>query len=190
MRFLVLLVQRWEGCLTALCQQRQKYSVDLKKYLKMRTTALAIITCAALAAACNSSSGDKQPADSLDAAGAAEVAEAGAACYRKVVGKDTFYLQLIVNDEKANGVLDYNFFEKDKNSGVINGTLNDNILRATYHFQSEGQASDRPVVFKVMGQQVYEALADTFDANGVPVFNADNSQLKFEPQPYNKVDCK
>ncbi|MBO9151985.1 hypothetical protein ACFOTA_07190 [Chitinophaga sp. GCM10012297] len=155
----------------------------------MRTTVLAIITCAAVVSACNSS-GSKQPGDSVSTAEAVKAGEAGAACYQKVVGKDTFHLQLIVNEDKANGVLDYNFFEKDKNSGVIDGTLSDNILRATYHFQSEGQTSDRPVVFKVMGQQVYEALADNFDANGVPVFNADNSQLKFEPQPYNKVDCK
>ncbi|RPD41865.1 hypothetical protein [Chitinophaga barathri] len=152
----------------------------------MRTIAFVFLAGAALVTACNSSSTNKQQEDSLKKAEAQE----GAACYRKVVGKDTFLLQLIVEKDKANGVLDYNFFEKDKNTGLIDGSISDNILRATYHFQSEGQNSDRPVVFKVMNDQVYEALADSIDTNGVPVFNADNSRLKFELQPYNKVDCK
>ena len=155
----------------------------------MRIIAFAILASAAVTGGCNSSDSKKEPADSLQAATVME-GEAGAACYRKVVGKDTFHLQLVVNEGKANGVLEYNFAEKDKNTGVIDGAINDNILRATYHFKSEGQTSDRPVVFKVMGEQVYEALADQFDANGVPVFNADNSGLKFEPHPYNKVECK
>src|SRR5687768_15678356 len=141
-------------------------------------------------AACNSSSTKDQRTDSLDQAEAATEGEAGAACYQKVVGKDTFLLQLIVKENKANGVLEYNFHEKDRSSGLIDGSINENILRATYRFKSEGQTSDRPVVFKVMGEQVYEALAETFDTSGVPVFNNDNSLLKFEPQPYNKVACK
>ena len=161
-----------------------------KKILKMRIIAFAILASAAVMGGCNSSDSKKQPADSLQAATAVAEGEAGAACYLKVVGKDSFHLQLVVNEGKANGVLEYDFAEKDKNTGVIDGILNDNILRATYHFQSEGQTSDRPVVFKVMGEQVYEALADQFDANGVPVFNTSNDRLKFGPQPYNKVECK
>lgn len=159
----------------------------------MRSIASILLAASAFLAACNSggtsgttdTSGQPQADNTKQTA-----AQAGAVCYQKVTGKDTFYLQLIVEDEKVNGVLDYNFFEKDKNTGLIDGSINDNILRATYHFQSEGQNSDRPVVFKVMGEQAYEALADSFDAQGVPVFNSDNSLLKFEPQPYKKVDCK
>ncbi|WP_346320510.1 hypothetical protein [Chitinophaga sp. YIM B06452] len=161
----------------------------------MRFIASIFFAATAFLAACNSG-GTPGTSDTSDTSAqqqadkTRQMAQAGAACYQKVVGKDTFYLQLIVEDEKVNGVLDYNFFEKDKNTGLIDGSINDNILRATYHFQSEGQKSDRPVVFKVMGEQAYEALADSFDANGVPVFNSDNSLLKFEPQPYKKVDCK
>lgn len=159
----------------------------------MRSIASILLAATAFWAACNSggTSGASDTSGQPHAGNPQQTAaQSGAVCYQKVTGKDTFYLQLIVEDEKVNGVLDYNFFEKDKNTGLIDGTIKDNILRATYHFQSEGQNSDRPVVFKVMGDQAYEALADSFDANGVPVFNSDNGQLKFGPQPYKKVDCK
>lgn len=116
--------------------------------------------------------------------------EASAHCYRKVTGRDTFELQLVVDDDDVKGVLAYNFYEKDGNNGTVSGKLDDNILRGTYHFTSEGVTGDRPVVFKMMGEQLYEALADSADANGVPVFAADNALLRFDPSPYSKTDCK
>lgn len=114
----------------------------------------------------------------------------GSACYMKTVGKDTFLLQLIINDDQVAGKLDYNFYEKDKSSGTLTGTLKDNILRASYSYQAEGMNNHRPVVFKVMKDQVYEAQADSFDGMGVPVFSTADSQLKFDPTPYKKQDCK
>lgn len=138
--------------------------------------------------ACQSSPNPQSAAG--DSSTVVAATEASAHCYRKVTGRDTFELQLVVDDEDVKGVLAYNFYEKDKNNGTVSGKLDDNILRGTYHFTSEGTASDRPVVFKMMGEQLYEALADSADANGVPVFAADNALLRFDPSPYSKTDCK
>lgn len=140
-------------------------------------------------AACNGGAAKKETAnDSLPAE--AEVAAVGTTCYLKAVGRDTFRLQLVVNDDQVAGELKYDFYEKDKSSGTLTGVLKDNILRASYSYQSEGMNSNRPVVFKVMGDQVYEALADNFDQNGVPVFSETNEQLKFDPTPYHKKACE
>ncbi len=130
-----------------------------------------------------------QSAPSSQQAAATE-GEASAHCYRKVTGRDTFELQLVVNDGDVKGVLAYNFHEKDKNNGTVDGILQDNIFRGKYHFTSEGVTSDRPVIFKMMGDQLYEALADSADANGVPVFATDDARLRFDPSPYSKTDCK
>ncbi len=130
--------------------------------------------------ACQSAPSNQQSAES----------EASAHCYRKVTGRDTFVLQLVVNDGDVKGVLEYDFHEKDGNTGTVDGALKDNIFRGTYHFKSEGVTSDRPVIFKMMGDQLYEALADSADANGVPVFAADDARLHFDPSPYTKAACE
>lgn len=113
-----------------------------------------------------------------------------ASCYSKITGRDTIKLSLVVEEEKVNGTLEYNIYEKDKNTGVIAGTLHDNILRATYEFQSEGIKSSRNVVFKIMGEQAYEAQADSLTTDGLPVFSSDNALLKFEPSPFKKTACE
>ncbi|MGE7776227.1 hypothetical protein ACQKLP_15970 [Chitinophaga sp. NPDC101104] len=127
---------------------------------------------------------------SSPSAGHSAEGEASAHCYRKVTGKDTFELQLVVDDTDVKGVLEYNFFEKDKNKGTVSGTLSHNIFRGTYHFTSEGVTSDRPVVFKMMGDQLYEALNNDIDSNGVVVFAKDDAHLTFDPSPYTKTDCR
>lgn len=113
-----------------------------------------------------------------------------AGCYHKISGRDTAKLSLIVDDGKVNGTLEYRIYEKDKNDGVITGILQDNILRATYEFQSEGVKSTRDVVFKLMGEQAYEAQADSLNAEGLPVFSPDAALLKFEPVPFKKTACE
>lgn len=108
----------------------------------------------------------------------------------KVMGKDTFELQIVINDEKVSGVLGYRFHEKDSNEGLISGELHDNVLRANYHFKSEGVNSTRPVVFKLMGDQVYEALPNGADSSGQPAFNDDDAKLKYDVTPYKKIPCE
>ena len=152
----------------------------------MRSSIAMILVFSVAFAACNSGADKKEGAnDSLPVATAY-----GTACYLKAVGRDTFRLQLVINEEQVAGELRYDHYEKDKSSGTLTGVLKDNILRASYSYHSEGMNSTRPVVFKVMGDQVYEALADNFDPNGIPVFSEANDQLKFDPSPYKKQDCE
>jgi len=111
-------------------------------------------------------------------------------CYTKISGKDTSYLQFETNNEVIDGKLEYHLFEKDKNEGVIRGTIANNIIRAEYSFMSEGTISKRPVVFKLENDQVFEAIPSSLDAQGNPVFDKDQRKLKFEGVPFVKGDCK
>jgi hypothetical protein len=106
------------------------------------------------------------------------------------VGKDTFLLQVLIDEDKVDGLLDYNFHEKDKSTGILDGRLNDNILRAAYTYQAEGAKSTRDVVFKLMGDQAYEGIAESADSLGNPVFNTNDELLKFDPVPYQKQACR
>lgn len=111
-------------------------------------------------------------------------------CYIKISGKDTSYLQFEINNEAIDGQLEYHLFEKDKNEGVIRGTIANNIITAEYGFLSEGTPSKRPVVFKLENDQVFEAIPSSFDAEGTPVFDKDQNKLKFENAPFVKGNCK
>jgi len=111
-------------------------------------------------------------------------------CYTRISGKDTSYLQFEINNGVIDGKLEYHLFEKDKNEGVIRGTIANNIIRAEYDFMSEGTISKRSVVFKLENDQVVEAMPSSLDAQGNPVFDKDQGKLKFEGAPFVKGDCK
>jgi len=111
-------------------------------------------------------------------------------CYEKAVGRDTIQLTLSYQDSIATGTLIYNFFEKDRNRGEFKGILHNGIIRGKYIFFSEGVESSRPAIFKVTKEQAFEALPDSIDSQGLPVFNLDNSQLKFDSIPLEAGACK
>lgn len=135
----------------------------------------------------SSQTGEK---DSSTTTPAASIVAAGPQCYIRISGKDTSYLQFETDNEVINGQLEYHLFEKDKNQGAITGTITDNIIKAEYRFMSEGTTSVRPVIFKLENNQVFEATPSSFDNQGIPVFDKDQSKLKFEGTPFVKGDCR
>lgn len=153
----------------------------------MKTRLLLAGCCFAAFAACQTS---PKPTNGTDSTAVEEPAVTVTGCYAKSVGRDTFLLRLITSGNTAEGELSYNFFEKDRSKGTIKGNLKDSIIRALYSFQSEGTESKTPVVFKLSGGQVLEAIADSMNPQGEPVFPENNEQLKFDSIPYRKSDCK
>lgn len=77
------------------------------------------------------------------------------------------------------GTLMYNFYEKDKNTGTIEGKIDGDILFADYTFNSEGVKSVRPVAFKVTGNQFIEGYGETEENNGKMSFKNKDS-LNFD----------
>ncbi|WP_143305779.1 hypothetical protein [Chitinophaga vietnamensis] len=156
----------------------------------MKQTLLLYAVLLIVALACQQAPRHDQQADSLvNAANNPSPAFAGG-CFQRVSGKDTVLLELNVNDSLVTGHLTYHYFEKDRNSGAISGILRDSLLRASYQYMSEGVQSSRRAVFKVRGQQVFEAFANEIDTTGQPVFSDDPSQLKFDSVPLLSVPCK
>ena len=77
-------------------------------------------------------------------------------CYEYVANKDTVRLLF---EEKADstctGNLEYNLFEKDRNTGTISGRVEGRKITVDYAFMSEGVLSHRTIV---LGKQT-DALA-------------------------------
>ena len=113
-------------------------------------------------------------------------------CYRSVINKDTILMNLTLKgNELVSGNLDYNFFEKDENKGLLVGELKGDTLFADYTFMSEGVLSMREVVFLKQGNNYVEGFGDVVDDNKGKVTFKDKKQLKFDGKVVLlKVDCK
>ncbi len=111
-------------------------------------------------------------------------------CYEFVSAKDTVSMNIVEQDQAVNGSLSYKYFEKDKNSGIVEGVVKGDTLILNYTFMSEGTNSKRQVVFLRKGEQLIEGYGDTFEKEG-SVFYKDIKKLNFSDKfPLNKVACK
>ncbi len=113
-----------------------------------------------------------------------------AACYAMITGKDKVLLHITITENKVTGDLIYSFFEKDKNTGTINGEMNGDTLFAGYKFRSEGKESYRQVVFLKNGSEFREGYGNVNITTGQPDFT-DKAAIKFEGNVVlKKADCK
>jgi len=129
--------------------------------------------------------GEKQSSDS-----SVNGATTSQNCYTYVKGKDTAMLTLLTTGKVSTGELEYKWFEKDRNKGMIEGEMYGDTLVASYTFNSEGQQSVRQVAFLKKGDQLLEGTGDVADMNGKVQFK-DLSKLSFgKSVVFQKVACK
>lgn len=99
-------------------------------------------------------------------------------CYRYINNQDTVVLKLITVGENMTGTLVYNFFEKDRNEGTIQGYIKDGVLLADYNFRAEGMQSLRQVAFKKTGDDYTEGYGE-MDMSGEKMRFANTDSLDF-----------
>lgn len=97
------------------------------------------------------------------------IEEINTECFRYFGEKDTVLLTTHIDGTTITGTLDYSIFEKDKNSGTIEGEIRDNLIIAEYTFQSEGVTSKRQVVFKNTDEGWKEGYGEMEAVDGIPV---------------------
>ncbi len=113
-------------------------------------------------------------------------------CYLSIFKNDTSSLKINSNNGLVYGKLTYKRFEKDSNTGIINGTIHDSLIIADYTFQSEGISSVREVVFKISGNNLIEGQGDIIiNRNGDSAKFKNIAHLKFqEDQVFVKKNCE
>ena len=90
-------------------------------------------------------------------------------CFQYFGEKDTVRLTTHIDGTNITGTLDYAIFEKDKNSGTIEGEIRDNMIIAEYTFLSEGITSKRQIVFKNTEDGWKEGYGEMKSVDGIPV---------------------
>ena len=112
-----------------------------------------------------------------------------ATCYAYDKNNDHIRMRITIIDNVVSGDLVYEYFEKDKNLGKINGVINGDTLFAEYSFMSEGVLSIREVLFLKSGNEWIEGYGEVSEQSGKIVF-ADRKKLTFSSKmPLIKTDC-
>ena len=118
------------------------------------------------------------------------IATKPAYCYSYVNNKDSVTMNIDINDNTATGELEYRLYEKDSNTGTIQGIIKGDTLFAEYSFISEGISSVREVAFLKKGNNWVEGFGDVEENNGKMIFK-DISALQFNSNiVLAEVPCK
>ena len=99
-------------------------------------------------------------------------------CYAYTNGRDTITMELLQLGAKVSGKLKYDFYEKDRNEGTVEGELKGDTLLVDYTFMAEGMNSVRQVAFLKKGDEWVEGYGDVEGMNGRMNFK-DPKTLKF-----------
>lgn len=111
------------------------------------------------------------------------------ACYA-TTAKDSVLLKISISDNSVKGTLIYNLYQKDKNTGTIDGKLYGDTLIAYYQFRSEGIESIREVAFLIKDQVITEGYGEVEERDGEMIFK-DWKSLDFKNGLIlKKIDCE
>jgi len=111
-------------------------------------------------------------------------------CYSYTNNKDTVLLKTITVNDSVTGTLVYKYYQKDRNSGTIEGKIKDDLLIADYTFLSEGVRSVRQVVFKKIGEIYKEGYGEIENKDGKTVFKNISSLDFSQSVVLTKVECE
>lgn len=110
-------------------------------------------------------------------------------CYWKIAGRDTMTAWLAQTENTITGKLNFDNFEKDGSTGVVHGTVEGDILKLWYSFESEGMKSVMEVWFKKQGDSLLRGVGPQ-SVKADSSYFTDEGNIKFTvDQSLGKVDC-
>jgi hypothetical protein len=111
-------------------------------------------------------------------------------CYRLTNNKDTLILKTSLVNDTVSGTLSYNYYQKDKSHGKIEGLMKGDLIIADYIFFSEGVQSIREVAFKKIGDNFIEGYGEVEEKDGKTIFKNPNSLTFNQAVVLTKIDCE
>lgn len=100
-------------------------------------------------------------------------------CYSYSKDSNNIMMHITIADNLVTGDLLIEYYQKDKNTGKINGEMKGDTLYAEYTFMSEGLNSIREVAFLKNGNELTEGFGDVEERSSKTVFT-NKAKLKFE----------
>jgi len=111
-------------------------------------------------------------------------------CFWKITGRDTLVAWLVQTENTITGKLSLDNFEKDGSSGPVHGTVEGDIIKLWYSFESEGMKTVMETWFKKQGDSLLRGVGPSAVKADSSYFT-DHNAIKFSAdQSFQKVDCK
>ncbi|HTM92262.1 MAG TPA: hypothetical protein VL095_07590 [Flavisolibacter sp.] len=107
-------------------------------------------------------------------------------CYLRVIKRDTLALRLEEKNGAVTGKLSFDNYEKDGSTGTVKGTVENNIVKLIYDFQSEGMHSVMDIYFKITDKGLIQGIGEVAPRGDTTAYTnpdkvdypADNELLK------------
>ncbi|MGN6439617.1 MAG: hypothetical protein ACTHMM_24030 [Agriterribacter sp.] len=146
----------------------------------MKHRFLCLYFFSALTMACNNNKTADDTAAIVDSSAAATPGEPAnnSLCYAYTNNKDSILLHLTTEGNKVTGNMVYSLFEKDKNTGTIEGEIKGDTIFMNYTFLSEGISSIREIAFLKKGNTLSEGFGEVEQQDNKTVFK-NKSLLSF-----------
>ena len=149
------------------------YRYGLMKYVFLCAGFFTMLSCQNTNKTKNNGSITNTSLPVIDTAAEVKTGE-GTSCFAYLQDRDTVMMTLHLAENAASGMLVYNIYEKDKNTGTFNGLLMGDTLLVSYSYLSEGVRSVRQVIFLVKGNVLLQGSGSMKDQNGKLVFSNRN----------------
>lgn len=149
----------------------------------MKNLTITLALCSFIFAACNNQSKTNTPAE------LSKKMNEPTTCYSYTKDNNNVQMQITIVDNLVSGYLLFEYYQKDKNSGIIKGEMKGDTLYAEYSFISEGVNSVKEVAFLKKEDEWTEGFGDIEEQSGKMVFK-NKATLKFENNiPLTKTEC-
>lgn len=99
-----------------------------------------------------------------------------------------FCLYYTVYYDEITGILDYTFTDKDGAHGTFKGTMNDNLITATWDYVVEGSHQTEDILIKIEGDKAYRANGELKEDKDGRLSLKDPSKVNWD-EVYTRVQC-
>ena len=110
-------------------------------------------------------------------------------CFWKISQKDTLVAVLLHTGNQVTGRLSFDNFQKDGSTGSVSGTVEDDVIKLWYSFQSEGRNSVMETWYKREEDKLLRGFGPTA-VKGDSSYFTDHAAIRFtNDQVLQKTSC-
>lgn len=110
-------------------------------------------------------------------------------CYLRVLKRDSLALSIEQSGKAVTGKLSFDNFEKDGSSGSVSGTIDNDILKLIYSFQSEGMHSVMEAYFKIEDSALIHGIGEVATRSDTTYYAHPNDISYPAPNRLVKISC-
>ena len=107
----------------------------------------------------------------------------------RVLKRDTVLLNLQQNGANVSGTMNFDNYEKDSSIGEVKGSIENNVVKLWYDFESEGMHSVMELYFKIADSSLIQGIGSMANKADTAYFTDRSEITYFNGQALKKIPC-